>query len=209
MTPVVLVHGFGYSLRSKANSPTPLFQTWAGYLPGFPVHPFAWDSAAPPWGHVRAASRGYWNSYAYAYRRLAVEASHRLSGHIGDVGNCTILSHSLGSRVALLALHGLSWRNVQRVLILNGAEAVRFAVSTARARPGIEFHNVVVEDDAVLDLLAENFTPGRRRARAIGHCGIDEDLPNWHDISLLGSHGHFDSYERPEHWERWREVLSG
>lgn len=206
MNRVVFVHGYDYWLvEPEKESAKALYQSWAGHLHGFDYWPFMWQSAAFPW---QAWWRGYWNTYRYAYRELAVDASHRLQRVLDDKGEWNILCHSLGSRVALLALHGQAHRNVKRVLILNGAEARSRARVTAEARPEIEFFNVVVKADPILSKLAANFTPGGD-IRAIGHAGMGEGLPNVHDIELKDSRGHEDSYRDAKRWPVWREILDG
>jgi len=206
--PVILVHGFGYDLDPKGSSANQLLWSWEDNLPGINCRHFLWDSGGElPWRIFRAWRNGYRNSYRYVYRRLAVLAARELTKLIGETGRCNIICHSIGSRVALLSLYGAHKYKVQRVLFLNGAESVNRAKATVLHRPDVQFYNAVVENDFILDKLAENFTPGGGIG-AIGHDGI-YGLPNWFNIELPDSVGHSDSYENSAYWERWRDILVG
>jgi hypothetical protein len=230
--PVALIHGYKFDPEEPRHNPhVQLFDLWRSQLPERRVLPFAYYSA-PGWrGHARALLRGHWNSYRWAYRKLAPAAAERLAGHRQLEGRRhDILCHSLGSRVALLAIDaGAAVRNC---VILNGAELVRVAEAVARAHPHVRFVNIYAKADTVIDVAAEWFTPGARpNAPAIGNDGMDASLPNWtdvvlddervqawaretHDWSLAGDDprrisDHDFSYEWTGNWDLIRAALDG
>ena len=121
---------------------------------------------------------------------------------LGKPRRIDIFCHSLGSRVVLHAINlagrnGFPHviRNLDRVIVLGGAEYVRDAQETfrevQRACPtydlGPKFYNVGCRENDVLDRLGENFGPrGFGDHEVVGHDGLgfSETGKRWIDLGL-------------------------
>ncbi len=226
---LVMVHGFGYDPEAvgPADPRQSLYPRWC-VMAQRPATGFAWYSVPPGLRHLaRAWMRGHWNRYHYAWS-LAEQAGSRLARLLDRGPPADILCHSLGSRVVLCALE--EHAPARRVLIFNGAAETGQALDIARRRPEIEFLNVVVRSDDVLDKAGEWFTPTLGQAEVIGSKGLRGAPANWTDIPLddpdfrararrLGydlrgdnprSVGdHWYSYDWEPNWELWRGLLDG
>ncbi len=226
MTRLFLVHGFGFDPEDPDHDPNlDLYPRWDAMAHRDTI-PFAWYSVPPGIRHVlRSWRRGHWNRYYYAWK-LAEEAGARLCRSLERGGLADIICHSLGSRVVLCALERCMAR---RVLIFNGADECDHARQVAAMRPGVQFYNVMVKSDDVLDLLGEWFSPRLGHAAVIGAKGL-KGLGNWTDIPLddkkfiakARDHGyrlrgdnpkeigdHRESYDWEPNWKLWRDLLDG
>ena len=181
--PIFFVHGYRYDPdnRGRNNPHDTIYKRWKAELPGQECLEFSYYSA-PGWkGHVRAWMNGYRNSYRWAYSKLAVKAAYRLA-HVAalNTGDSNIICHSLGSRVALMAIE--LGAPIKTCIIMSGAEMVDVAVEIAADNPDTTFYNCYSKADGIIDYIAENFTPGGP-GEAIGNDGI-VGLKNWHNIVL-------------------------
>ncbi len=236
---VIAVHGFGFDPRKpvghKDNPETRLYPLWRRMLER-EVTGYAWYSVPPGVGRLWEAwtssrwDRINWNRYYYAWHLAHAEAP-RLCERVSTAGGpVDLICHSLGSRVVLSALeHGC--HNVRRVILLDGAEHCRDAFKVARARPEVEFLNIVVRTDGVLRWLGSLLSPRIGWHTTIGQRGLGRDAPaNWLEIVLddrdwqdwgrtkgwvlrgnnrwsLGDHWY--SYEWRGNWPLYRQFLKG
>lgn len=195
--PVVAVHGFNYDPADVggANDPRPWFEDMAGLLDR-EVLGFAWYScpvgfrlARPVYSTLQTARafaaawlRGKLHPYRDAWSRAEVEAK-RLAAFIAEQPTpVDLVAHSLGTRVALLALPLVRSR-VRRVVFFNGAELIRHAGERAASSSPANFLNLVVTGDQVLGLLGSRFS-GEADAPCIGRAGLDVPPVNWRDLVL-------------------------
>ena len=224
--PIVFVHGFSYDPRTPGLD-HPEYHTylrWREMLPEQEVLPFTWFSDPSVWNAWR---HGRWNRYRRAWD-MAEEASWRLESFVKSHRPVNIVCHSLGSRVVMRMLHRIG--GVSKVLILNGAEYSWSGHNVAMSRSSVQFYNVVVPADDVLNVLAR-FAPGRDR-KFLGNCGVASPPPNWQDLRLddsgslprawAAAHGlpapagdnprsigdHHYSYENEDNWPLYRAILS-
>ena len=188
--PIVMVHGYNHDPRKAKHNPhVNVFRQWRNMLEN-PVHfDFGWYSAMMGLkGWWQARRNGYRLTYYYGYDRLAPEAANCLGVLLERIGPCQILAHSLGSRVALQALTGFS-HQAMRVVLLNGAEhhgtdEKPGARQAAEASPGVEFFNICVQEDDVLNHLGEWFSPDIWQRPCIGHEPLPNPPENWKNIQL-------------------------
>jgi hypothetical protein len=231
MSKIIMVHGFNYDPADSKSSPDGLFTKWETMLAGHKLVRHAWGSVPMTMTSLfRAWVHGKWNRYRYAWAQ-AEEESKQLATRIKHQGKCSIVCHSLGSRVVLLALENDPWAAelVERVLILNGADYSSHGRDVACLRSEIEFFNMCVRDDDVISKLAR-FAPGKG-AEFLGTHGSIMTLPNWIDVVLdapehwlwaAEEHGwhirgdnpekysdHCFSYEWSGNYEMFRQVMSG
>lgn len=179
-----LVHGYKFDPNSKGsdNPHNGLYVEWKEHLKEWPIYEFSYYSAPGILGYYNAWKNGYRDAYSWAYNDLSIRAARDLSGLMvsGISPPYNILCHSLGSRVSLAACR--FGAPVNRCLLLNGAEMADIATETALQRPEVMFYNIYARTDAVVDYMAENFTPGGGGS-AIGNDGI-AGVPNWINIVL-------------------------
>lgn len=181
---VYLVHGYKFDPESKGsdNPHNGLYREWRAHLESWPVNEFSYYSAPGIIGYYKAWINGYRDAYSWAYNDLSVRAGRDLNGVLdsGVNGPHNVICHSLGSRVALLAAR--LGAPIERCLLLNGAEMSDIGMETALQRPDVMFYNIYARTDAVVDYMAENFTPGGGGS-AIGNDGVT-GVPNWINIVL-------------------------
>jgi hypothetical protein len=166
-------------------------------------------------GFAKSMLDHFQNFYARAYD-YATEAAWTLVHTLdqldkalresGKPRRIDLFCHSLGSRVVLHAIklaarvkfpgYGFEHvvRNLDRVVILGGAEYVRDAQETfhevtrvCAPGEGPAFYNVTCRENDVLDKLAENFGPrGFGNHAVVGHDGLGFDDPGhrWIDLRL-------------------------
>lgn len=187
---------------------------------------------------------GYWNTYLYAWE-LGNKASNCLVETLIALNKpVNIICHSLGTHVVIKALRNPiflkamndpeSPLSLSKVILLNGAEFVGPSREAAKALIGqTSFFNIVVQTDAILDLLGENAAPdASNKGDVIGHDGIKEDRPdNWTDIvldhaktqewgrengynNLQGDNpknlaDHWYSHCHASNWKLYRAILAG
>ena len=222
--PVLMVHGFQYDPKAttRDNPFNYTFPLWEKMI-GRPGYPHAWFSVPLNAHNIwRAWRAGRWNRYRYAWDLAGDEAIS-----INPPARCDVVCHSLGTRVVLTAL--LTRRlAVRRVLLLNGAEYASRGLAVARKRADIEFFNIVVPRDRVLNTLGR-FAPGFGGA-FVGNAGVNDAPANWRDIRLddpdvltwglkrrwllagtdprdVGNHWH--SFEHRGNWPLYRAILDG
>ncbi|NIZ14164.1 alpha/beta hydrolase [Phaeobacter sp. HF9A] len=122
---------------------------------------FGWDARGTlPAAQARAAEAG--RALALVVRQLRAQTPHR---------DIHMIGHSLGTEVALEALHALPAGAVQRVISLTGASyqsrAAR-ALATPAGRSA-EFFNITSRENDTFDFLFETLTRAPERGdRAIG-----------------------------------------
>lgn len=183
-TPVYLVHGYKFDPASNgsSNPHKTLYVKWRENITEWPVYEFSYYSAPGICGYYRAFKQGYRDAYSWAYNDLSVRAGRNLHSDMAsrDGGPFNIICHSLGSRVSLGAIR--LGAPVDRCILLNGAEMSSVAEETAIMRPDVTFFNVYAKTDAVVDIMAENFTPGGG-GDAIGNDGV-KGIDNWINIIL-------------------------
>lgn len=197
VVPVVAVHGFMYDPADVGgpNDPAPWFEEMAA-ITGRPVLGFAWYSCPVGFrpshpirstlqtarAFLAAWFRGKLHPYRDAWTRAEKEAD-RLADFITALADpVDLVAHSLGTRVALLALPKVAGR-VRRVVFFNGAELARNAGPRAEASAPALFLNMVVETDTVLELLGSRFG-GDGNGPCIGRVGLDVAPANWGDLDL-------------------------
>lgn len=181
---VFLVHGYKFNPESigSDNPHKSLYPEWKQHLTGWPLYEFSYYSAPGILGYYHAWRNGYRDAYSWAYNDLSLRAGRDLSGIMRGGGNppYNIICHSLGSRVSLCAAR--LGAPINRCILLNGAEMSDVAYETAIQRPDVTFYNVYAKTDAIVDYMAENFTPGGGGS-AIGNDGVT-GVPNWINIVL-------------------------
>lgn len=204
LLPIVAVHGFMYDPANVGgpNDPRPWFDEMSA-ITGRPVVGFAWYSC--PVGFrlahpilsvlqsVRAFGaawlRGKLHPYRDAWSRAEAEADKLAALIRAQPGRVDLVAHSLGTRVALLALPKVRHK-VRRVVFFNGAELARNAEPRASAAFPVWFLNVVVATDQVLGILGSRFT-GEANGPCIGKVGLGLGLApapiNWRDLDLCDS----------------------
>ncbi|MGF1560773.1 MAG: hypothetical protein ACFB3T_01190 [Geminicoccaceae bacterium] len=247
---LIMVHGFNFDPfeRGGDNPHRNLFaELWRPQLAEIaPIRRGEWDVFAFGWysGEVREAEgwagawmNGRFNPYRWAWD-LAENAGGVLADLIGwgpeddparTYPEIMVMAHSLGSRVALEALHQLPPHRVSRVLLLNGAEYAQTAKVVA-AYTRADVMNIHVRTDDVLDKLGETFAPERFMAAVVGRDGIRQPPPHWVDVQLdspdtqtygrrfgLELEGddpreysdHWYSYKHVPNWRLYRAFLAG
>lgn len=195
--PIVAVHGFMYDPADVGgpNDPGPWFQEMAA-ITGRTVIPFAWYSC--PFGFrltrpvrsvlvsarvfVAAWMRGKLHPYRDAWSRAEKEADRLVELIQAQESRVDLVAHSLGTRVALLALPRVR-RKVRRVVFFNGAELARNAGPRASAAFPVTVLNLVVSTDRVLGWLGARFS-GEANGPCIGRVGVDAAPVNWFDLDL-------------------------
>lgn len=195
--PVVAVHGFNYDPAAKGgpHDPRPWFEDMAGLLDR-EVLGFAWYSCPIGFSFarpitssllsLRSFAAAWWRGKAHPYRdawaRAEVEA-RRLAAFIADQPTpVDLVAHSLGTRVALLALPLVRSR-VRRVVFFNGAELNRHAAERGAMSSPANILNLVVTSDRILGLLGARFS-GEADAPCIGRVGLAAPPINWRDLVL-------------------------
>ena len=184
MQPTILVHGYNFD-SSKPGPDNPhdtVYPWWTCHLADSrKVTEFSYYSAGgSKWRTLpRAWAAGYRNTYRWAYSDLAVTAAERLTTLARNIGPCNVIGHSLGTRVVLLA--AMRGAPFERALLLSGAEMTSVARIVAE-QTETHYLNALSRTDDVINLMAENFTPGGRGS-AIGHDGV-VGLLNWRNVVL-------------------------
>ncbi|WP_191090056.1 DUF726 domain-containing protein [Histidinibacterium aquaticum] len=226
---VVMIHGFKFAPGSSSDphrhilSLEPRRDCWKSV--SWPRHlglagggglaiGFGWPARGSIWRAWRASAR--------AGRRLS-----RLLTMLREVAPerpIHLVGHSLGARVALLALPGLPERTVGRIILISAAvfrtEATRLAVSPAGC--SAEIFNVTGRENTLFDLLLRLAMPlGGRTLGQGGPSGRNWlDLPLDRSGPLLALRGlgyrisapraricHWSGYLRPGVWRLYRALL--
>ncbi len=184
--PIILIHGYRYdpAVTNTDNPHTTLFKVWREQLGGFSVVNYGWFSAPSTWSNLfKAWRKGYYNRYLWAWH-LASKESANLVNVINGIGQCNIIAHSLGTRVALQAIK--NGANVKTALLLNGAEYSSTARNIASNRPSVQFHNMYVHEDDLLARAGRFAPPFFKDDIFIGQTGLGIRLNNWTDYQLDG-----------------------
>ncbi len=177
------------------NDPRPWFEEMAA-ITGRQVIGFAWYSCPvgfrlshPILSLLQSARafgaawfRGKLHPYRDAWSRAEKEAERLAELIRAQPGRVDLVAHSLGTRVALLALPKVR-RKVRRVVFFNGAELARNAEPRAASAHPALFLNLVVPSDRVLGLLGSRFS-GDANGPCIGVVGLDPAPLNWRDLDL-------------------------
>lgn len=160
--PVLMIHGYNHDPKVKIND---AFPVWEEMLEGWECIRHPWFSAvqgrgSDVWKAFKAWVRNPYgllpNTYTWAYSRLAPEAAKKILPF--DGAKYDIIAHSLGTRVALLAVaENPHW--FRRVMLLNGAETSSEAIRLMAMAPEVEFINVAVEDDDILRKMGAVMSP--------------------------------------------------
>ena len=227
--PIILIHGYRYTptATNTDNPHTTLFKVWRKELGGFSVIDHGWFSVPSTLSNLfKAWSKGHSSRYEWAWK-LAKDEADTLISVINDIGQCNIIAHSLGTRVALQAIKKKA--NIKTALFLNGAEYS----STARIIAGnskVQFHNMFVHEDDVLSHFGRFAPPAFLEGQSfIGQAGLQIKLNNWKDYqldskelqawgkdngyNLLGDNpdsigDHRYSYTWLPNWELYRDILT-
>jgi len=228
MLPVILINGYKYDpIATNKNNPyTTLFKEWRKQLKEFHVIDYGWFSVPLSLTNVlKAWSNGHYNTYRWAWH-LAKKESNSLFSVIEDIGECNLIAHSLGTRVALQAIKNKA--NVHTAIFLNGAEYSDTAANIAELSQ-TNFHNMYVKTDDVLKRLGKFAPPFFGNDIFIGQAGLKIKLNNWKDYQLdsektrlwgkqkgydlrgdnpnsIGDH-HY-SYTWTPNWELYRDILA-
>jgi pimeloyl-ACP methyl ester carboxylesterase len=228
MLPVVLVHGYKYdpTATNENNPHATIFKKWRKQLKGYSVIDYGWFSVPLTVCNIfKSWSNGCYNTYRWAWR-LAKEESNKLEDVINDIGECNIIAHSLGTRVALQAIKNKA--NVHTAIFLNGAEYSNTAANIAELSQ-TNFHNMYVKTDDVLRKVGRFAPPFFGDDIFIGQAGLQVRLDNWKDYQLdskktqlwgknkgydlrgdnpdsIGDHGY--SHTWLPNWELYRDILT-
>lgn len=183
MLPVILIHGYLYDPKATNtdNPHTTLFKRWREQLKDFYVVDHGWFSAPSTFNNLfKAWEAGYYNRYRWAWHLAKLEADY-LINVIEDIGECNIIAHSLGTRVALQAIRKKA--NVNTAIFLNGAEYSSTARNIAELS-STQFHNMYVHEDDVLSKAGRLAPPFFKDDIFIGQTGLGVRLNNWKDYQL-------------------------
>jgi pimeloyl-ACP methyl ester carboxylesterase len=239
MGKIIGVHGFNFDPDDAHNDPWKLYHDWSVMLLET-VQGFAWYSSTPTVkGVVKAWLHGYADRYAYAYKKLALDAAEQLAQQIlAQRFPVRLICHSLGSRVVLQALTKLPAGKVERIIILDGAElqgeAAAALTAAAKIGPLPKILNICVRHDRVLKDL------GSWASGECGECiGLDglgaagkPFRDRWLDVFLddaktqafalqkprewglnavdpLDLGGHWESYTIQTNWPLYRNFMRG
>jgi hypothetical protein len=174
MTDILMIHGYNHDPDDPDHSPSRPggnFDVWSRMLPDHNCIPFPWYSGRQWVDTFAARAAGYRTSYGWAYGALAVDAAARLVTMVDNMGLVypNIVCHSLGTRVALLAIQSDPDRfEGSSVLMLNGAEMVDVGMPIINDVHTC-FLNIAVREDGVLEYMGENFAPGDHVGGCIGN----------------------------------------
>ena len=226
--PIILIHGYMYDpyATNTHNPHATLYKAWREQLGGFHVINHGWFSVPPTMSNLfKAWSKGHYNRYRWAWH-LAKDEVDNLVNAISDIGECNIIAHSLGTRVALQAIKKKA--NINTALFLNGAEYSSTARNIA-LRSSTQFHNMWVHEDDVLAKAGRFAPPFFKDDKFIGQAGLQIKLNNWKDYqldnkelqawgkdngyNLLGDNpnsigDHRYSYTWLPNWELYRDILT-
>ncbi len=201
--PLLMIHGYNHRPdhpKHGPHRPGGNFDIWPQIFTDHAPLFLEWDSALQGRDLWRAMRNGCWNTYNFAYSRLAPAAVEQANDMVAPVdGPIDIVAHSLGTRVALLLLT-LRPHKFDRVLLMNGAETVYIANRIIRNYPDIRFKNVAVRTDDVVAGLGAWFEPRPGRHPCIGN-GIGGRLPldNLNEV-ILDDPVQKDYYHRNYGW---------
>lgn len=226
--PIILIHGYLYnpSATNKDNPHATLFKKWREQLEGFSVINYGWFSVPPTFNNLfKAWSKGYYTRYRWAWN-LAKHEADSLIHTINNLGECNIIAHSLGTRVALQAIKKKA--NIRTAIFLSGAEYSSTA-SIIAENSSTQFHNMWTHEDDVLSKLGRGAPPLFGDNKFIGQTGLGIKLDNWKDYQLdseeLHAWGRENGYDlrgdnpdsigdhRYSHtwlpnWELYRDILT-
>lgn len=232
---VVMIHGYKYQPGHKQHCP---------HRHILALHPEALPWSAPSWPRQLGFGTGLqaeglaiafgWEARGtlWAAQRRAVAAGRALAGLIAAMRTQApqrpvhVIAHSLGTELALEALHHLPAGSVGRIISLTGAcyqSRTQAALATEAGR-GVEFLNITSGENDPFDFLFERLiAPPHPGDRAIGH-GLE--APNAVTLRLdcagtldhLGGMGaaigapqrrvcHWSSYTRPGALPFYKELL--
>lgn len=255
---VILIHGFMYdpdgpkganphgqvyaetraAAARRASWPYGLGFTETGIEDGLCVA-FAWRSRPSPLATLAGAAR---NHFSAAYKGAA-EAAEGLLWVVATLraarpdAEIDLFCHSLGARVALLAIRGAAERGLAgalgRVVLLGGAEfaaearAAMAALDRAPNTSGPQVFNIITRENDPYDVLFETFAPRPADASgALGREGLGLRREDWIDLQLdhpdverfLAQRGarlrggrravcHWSFYRRPGAMRLYRRIL--
>jgi pimeloyl-ACP methyl ester carboxylesterase len=219
---VVMIHGFRYDPREPRHDPRrSIFHpcpgtdvSWARHLrllgPGALGIGFGWRARGTIWGADRGALR--------AGRRLA-DLLHRIAG-VAPGRPVHLFAHSLGARVALLAMAEAPG-TVARAILLAPAASRAEARAAHAGSGGTEVVSVTSDSNLLYDALLLAALPHRGPTLAGGIGGAP---PGWLDLSLDDPQGlarigarvrparrgvcHWSGYLRPGVWPLYRALLA-
>lgn len=232
---VVMIHGYKYQPGHRQHCP---------HRHILALHPEALPWSAPSWPRQLGFGTGHqaeglavafgWEARGtlWAAQRRAVEAGRALAQVIAALHRQAperpvhVIAHSLGSELALEALHHLPAGAVRRILSLTGASYAARAQDALATEAGraAEFLNITSRENDLFDFMFERLVaPPRPGDRAIGH-GLE--APNAVTLQLdcdgtldhLSRLGavigtperrvcHWSSYTRPGVLQFYRDLL--
>lgn len=177
---IVMIHGYKYHPGHSRHCP---------HRHILSLQPQATARRAPSWPRQLGFGAGQmhegiglafgWNGRCalWSAQNRAVEAGRALAQVLTEIKRCTpkrpvhIMAHSMGTEVALEALHHLPGGAVQRILSLTGA-CYRSRAVTALATPAgqaAEFINITSRENDTFDFLFERLiAPPEQGDRSIG-----------------------------------------
>lgn len=212
---IIAVHGFDYGYDAHDNASAASLDALFAKMAAQPVVGFNWYSGTLGiGGELRALKDGEPDPYQDAYQKLAPAAAERLAATIGSMSRPTLICHSLGTRVALLAMQIAP--GVERAIFFNGACLVR-DVPPASYRPPIL--NFVCKSDVVLTALGSRF--GGEEGPCIGSVGLESatnitvDDPAEQTLVLdkrgwaIQGDSHWSVYSWRGNWPMVRAFLGG
>jgi hypothetical protein len=228
---VVMVHGYRFAPDVAGNCP---------HRHIFSLSPPMADRTAISWPR-QLAGAGLLIGFGWPARGGLIRASQRaraagrglaeLAAVIRSLGPgrlVHVIAHSLGARVALAALLHARPGDLDRLILLAGAETrrpARAAMASAAGR-AVQVFNITTRENDLFDFLFE-WLAGAGLDTAIGQ-GLRADLPNWLDLQMdqpatlaaLARLGHalppaparichWSPYRRPGAFGLYRALLAG
>lgn len=186
---LLMIHGYNHDPDDPEHDPGRPggnFPTWEGIFTESECIRVPWYSAIQFRDTFRALSNGHSTTYRYAYLDLVPKAVQSVLAIVDGLDEpADIVAHSLGTRVALQAVLARPVK-FRRVLMLNGAEIERVAKPIIKANTGVQFLNIAVYEDDVLNYMGDRFAPGEGKKRCIGNgmpAGVRR-LSNFDEIVL-------------------------
>jgi pimeloyl-ACP methyl ester carboxylesterase len=216
--PTIVVHGFQFDPKSKGvNNPKGFFediQTLIGDTGT--VVPFTWYSVPfgiqkrRPISSFLQTTRAWLSSWArfniHPYRDAwarTEKESLRLSIQImSSPTPINLIGHSLGTRIILKAIEMTKGINVNRVVLLNGAELSRNAREAIRylsLDTKLRILNVGSTTDDVLRIMGSKFS-GDRNGPCIGNVGLGEFPPEYWKDAILDNTSLKNRASRVRNW---------
>ena len=183
MTETISIHGYQYDPASKGKNSPNNFHRDIGKFTGSLIDGFSWYSYPLTFkAFLKAYGKGYFlrplsATYRAAFDDAKDEAVNLAAKVNAKANPVNLVAHSLGTRVLLQALPYIKQSQINRIVLINGAEKSRNAESLMHSFKW-PILNLAVTTDDVLNGLGSWADPGMP-----GHC--------------IGTHGlHGASHEK-------------